>query len=117
MILEFPEIYYNSFQNYISEVYNLFDLNLPLLFAIHLVLRAIYGKVTGFGWMQLFDNIVEILIMIGSTLKLLQYIRYKEEFSYFVQMFFSVLVELIPFLLVFLIFILVFTVFQIILGA
>jgi len=62
----------------------MFDINLPILFIVHLVLRVIYGKVTGFGWMQLFDNIIEILILIGSTLKLLQYIRYKEEFSYFV---------------------------------
>ena len=67
--------------------------------------------------MQLFDNMVEISIIIASTLKFLQYIRFKEEYSYFVQMFFAVLVELGPFLLIFVIFIFVFTMFQIILGA
>ena len=53
----------------------------------------------------------------GSTLKLLQYIRYKEEYSYFVQMFFAVLIELGPFLYMFVIFIVVFTLFQVILSA
>ncbi len=82
-----------------------------------MILRLKFGKIHDFGWMQLADNIIEILIIMGSTLKLLQYIRYKEEYSYFVQMFFAVLIELGPFLYIFVIFIVVFTLFQIILGA
>jgi hypothetical protein len=82
-----------------------------------MMLRIKYGKIQDFGWMQLTDNLIEIFIIMGSTLKLLQYIRYKEEYSYFVQMFFAVLVELGPFLYMFVIFIVVFTLFQIILGA
>jgi len=66
--------------------------------------------------MRLADNLVEIFIVTGSTIKLLSYIRFKEEYSYFVQMFFEVLVKLGPFLLIFAIFIFVFTIYQIILG-
>jgi hypothetical protein len=56
----------------------------PIFFIQHLILRIIYGKVDGFGGTKVYDNVVEIVIMIGSTLKLLQYLRYKEEYSYFV---------------------------------
>jgi len=66
--------------------------------------------------MRLADNLVEIFIITGSTIKLLSYIRFKEEYSYFVQMFFEVLVKLLPFLSIFAILIIVFTIYQIILG-
>jgi len=59
---------------------------------------------------------VEILIIIGSTIKLLSYIRFKEEYSYFVQMFFAVMKKLGSFLLIFVIYIFVFTIFRIILD-
>jgi hypothetical protein len=36
-----------------------------------LILRIIYSKIDGFGWMQLFDNLIEIFIIIGSTMRLL----------------------------------------------
>jgi len=62
------------------------------------------------------DNLVEISIIIGATYKLFQYIRFKEEYSYFVQMFFAVMFELGPFLLIFVVFVSVFTIFEIILG-
>ena len=59
---------------------------------------------------------MEILIVTGCIIKLLSYIRFKEEYSYFVQIFFAVFMKLGPFLLIFVIFIFVFTIFQIILG-
>jgi hypothetical protein len=68
----------------LKEVYNAFDISQPILFAIHLILRLTFGKVVDFGWMRLADNLVEIFIIIGSTVKLLSYIRFKEEYSYFV---------------------------------
>ena len=61
--------------------------------------------------MRLTDNLVEIFIVTGATIKLLSYIRFKEEYSYFVQMFFAVLIKLGPFLLIFAIFIFVFTIY------
>ncbi len=99
-----------------KEVYNVFDISQPILFVIHLIFRISFGKVADFGWMRLADNLVEILIIIGSTVKLLSYIRFKEEYSYFVQMFFAVFDKLGPFLLMFVIYIFVFTLFKIILG-
>jgi len=32
-----------------------------------MILRIKYGKIHDFGWMQLADNIIEILIIMGST--------------------------------------------------
>ena len=110
-------MYYQSLQIYFSEVYNIFDFAQPILFIVHLILRMLYAKIDGYGWMKLFDNLIEIFIIIGSTMRLFQYIRFKEEYSYFVQMFFSVLIELGPFLLIFVILTFVFTMFQIILNA
>jgi hypothetical protein len=66
--------------------------------------------------MRLADGLVEIFIIIGSSIKLLSYIRFKEEYSYFVQMFFAVLKKLGPFMLIFIIYIFVFTLLQITLG-
>ena len=34
--------------------------------------------------MQLIDNLIEITIIISSFVKTLQYLRFKEEYSYFV---------------------------------
>jgi hypothetical protein len=108
--LEIPEIYYQKF-DYFTEIYNVFDISQPILFTIHLILRIIYGKLEDFEWMRLADNLVEIFIITGSTIKLISYIRYKEEYSFFVQMFFAVLEKLLPFLMIFAILIIVFTIF------
>ena len=81
--LEIPEIYYQNLE-YFKEIYNVFDISQPILFTIHLILRIIYGKLEDFEWMRLADNLVEIFIITGATIKLLSYIRFKEEYSYFV---------------------------------
>jgi hypothetical protein len=52
---------------YFEEGYNIFDFTLPFVFICHLAMRFIYGKLYFFDWMQLFDNIIEIMIVIGST--------------------------------------------------
>jgi hypothetical protein len=50
-------------------------------------------------------------------IKLLQYIRYKEEYAYFVQMFFAVMKDLGPFILMFTGFIIIFSLIQFILSS
>ena len=50
-------------------------------------------------------------------IKLLQYIRYKEEYAYFVQMFFAVINDLGPFILMFTGFVSVFSLIQYILSS
>ena len=64
--------------------------------------------------MRLADNVVEILIITGSTIKLLSYIRFKEEYSFFVQMFTSVIIELIPLMMAFVMFTIIFSLISII---
>lgn len=66
-ILEIPEIASQSLAMYFDEGYNIFDFTLPFVFSCHLAMRFIYGKLYSFDWMQLLDNIIEIMIIIGST--------------------------------------------------
>jgi hypothetical protein len=75
------------------------------------------GKPDGHDWGQLGDNLIEIVIIFGSMIKLLQYIRYKEEYAYFVQMFFAVMKDLGPFILMFTGFIIIFSLIQFILSS
>jgi hypothetical protein len=49
-------------------------------------------------------------------IKLLQYIRFKEEFAYFVQMFFAVMKDLGPFIIMFTGFIFIFSVIKFVLS-
>ena len=70
--------------------------------------------IDGFGLLKLGDNIVQIIIIVGSATKILQYIRFKEEYSFFVQMFTSVIIELIPLMMAFVMFTIVFSLISII---
>ena len=75
------------------------------------------GKPDGHDWGQLGDNFNEIVIIFGSMIKLLQYIRYKVEYSYFVQMFFAVMKDLVPFIFMFTGFVGIFSLIQFILSS
>ena len=82
--IEFAEIMTDKIQNYINEVYNIFDFTLPIYFFVHLVLRLKYKKINEFGNLRLIDNIIEILIIIASFFKTFQYLRIYKNFSLFV---------------------------------
>ena len=77
-----------------------------------MLIRIIVGKLDGHDWGQLIDNLIEVFIIFGSMIKLLQYIRFKVEFAYFVQMFFAVMKDLGPFIIMFSGFIFIFSLFQ-----
>jgi len=49
-----------------------------------MTIRILGNKPDLYDWHRLIDNLIEILIIIGSMIKLLQFIRYKEEYAYFV---------------------------------
>ncbi len=83
------------------DIYNKFDIAIPLFFFAHMVIRYENGKPEEYNWLRLTDNIIEIIIIIGSIIKLLQFIRFKEEYAQFVQMFFKVMINLVPFILLF----------------
>ena len=82
-----------------------------------MLIRINFGKPDGYDWGQLLDNLIEIVIIFGSMIKLLQYIRYKEEFAYFVKIFFAVMRDLGPFILMFSGFISIFSLIQYILSS
>ena len=58
---------------------------------MHLAFRIKYGKISDLGDLKVVDIFIEIAIYIASFMKILQYLRVKEEFSYFVQMISAVL--------------------------
>ena len=58
---------------------------------------------------KLVNEVLQIMILLLATTRILQYIRYKESFSFLVQMLMAVIFDLAPFLTIFLIFIIVFT--------
>jgi len=69
--LEYPEIKYSGFTKYIKDVYNVFDFLVPIFFFIHLGVRIGVGKPDLYDWRRVLDNLVEIVIIVGSMIKLL----------------------------------------------
>ena len=56
-----------------------------------------------FGSFKLIENLIELFILLGCLTKVFQYIRYKEQFTFFVQIFTTVINELTEFMTAFLI--------------
>jgi len=56
---------------YIKNVYNIFDMLVPIFFFIHLGVRIGYGKPYSYDWTRVLDNLVEIAIVVGSMIKML----------------------------------------------
>ena len=83
MFLELAEVKSNGIIHYFSDGYNIFDFSMPLFFIAHVFVRIYSGKTEDFGSFKLFDNIIQIIIILGGSSKLLQYIKYREEFSFF----------------------------------
>jgi hypothetical protein len=77
-VFEYSEIKYNGLSEYIKDSYNLMDASQPIFFFIHVSLRAYFGKIESFGNLKIFDNIVQIILILCSLAKVLQYIRFKE---------------------------------------
>lgn len=111
VILEYAEIKSNGIKDYFSDQYNIFDFSMPIFYFVHIGIRVHVNKIEDFGIYKLADNFIMIILILGSTSKILQYIRFREEFSFFVQMFFSTIRELIPFFIAFLLFMVVFSLF------
>jgi len=115
-MFEFAEIKQNGIGGYFSDGWNIYDSSQPLWFTIHFIIRLNVNKIEKLGFLKLFDNVIIILIIFTSSTKVLQYIRYKESYSFFVQMFTQVLIQLMPFFSVFIVFTLIFTFILIIMG-
>ena len=116
LMFEFAEIKQNGIGGYFSDGWNIYDSSQPLWFTIHFIIRLYVNKIEKLGFLKLFDNVIIILIIFTSSTKVLQYIRYKESYSFFVQMFTQVLIQLMPFFSVFIVFTLIFTFILIIMG-
>ena len=69
-MLELPEMA-EGIYSYTSDIYNYFDFSMPIFFIARVILRLIYGKIMIFGEIKLLDNLIEIFIIIASTLKVL----------------------------------------------
>ncbi len=56
---------------YLMDVYNIFDMLVPISFFIHLGVRIGHGKPESYDWTRVLDNLVEIAIVAGSMIKML----------------------------------------------
>ena len=54
-----------------------------------------------YGMFRIFDYFIQILILVGLSSKILQLIRFSDEYGCFVQMFIKIIGQLTPFLLMF----------------
>jgi hypothetical protein len=67
----------------ISVIDGIFFIHLSLIwFAIHFFIRLYFKKIEKLGFFKLFENVIIILIIFTSSTKILQYIRYKESYSF-----------------------------------
>lgn len=115
-IFEYADIRINGILSYVSNGFNLMDSSQFVLYSINIYIR-LYGSDLNQNMMHLlFDKILQILILLQSTTRILQYIRFNDDFSFLVQMIIRVLIDLLPFLTIFLLYILVFSFIIIILG-
>ena len=74
--LETIEIRFSGIKRYLSNGYNYFNFFQPFMFVTHLILRM-YNEI-GLGPVRVFDNLIQILVIMGGFSKMLEFIRYKE---------------------------------------
>ena len=100
-------------------MWNLIDTSQFILFFIHLLMRYFCDQeqLKVYGTLRLFDGIIQIMICILVASRILQFIRYNDEYSYLVQMLTQVFSDVIPFLTVFLLYIILFSLVTLIMGA
>jgi hypothetical protein len=109
MIFEYAEMKYNGIEDYFSDSWNYFDFTQYIIFIINVLLSRYLLNQQSYGIYKLINEVLQIMILLLATTRILQYIRYKESFSFLVQMLMAVIFDLAPFLTIFLIFIIVFT--------
>jgi len=68
-------------------------------------------------YIKLLDNFLQILLVFQATLKIMEYIRYNENYSSLVQMIIEVSTELLPFISIFIMYVFLFTMISIIMEA
>lgn len=71
--LETIEIRFCGMKRYFSNGYNYFNFFQPLMFVTHLILRR-YNEI-GLGPVRVFDNLIQILVIMGGFSKMLEFIR------------------------------------------
>ena len=116
IVFELADIKFNGFLDYISDGWNIFDSSQFVAFLMHVYIRLNNPKIVH-GMLKLFDNLIQILIILQSSVKILQFLRYHDDFCFLVSMITHVLLELIPFFTIFVMYILVFTIINIVMEA
>ena len=74
--LETIEIRFSGIKRYLSNGYNYFNFFQPFMFVTHLILRR-YNEIV-LGPVRVFDNLIQILVIMGGFSKMLEFIRIEE---------------------------------------
>lgn len=71
LVLELADIKYNGYRSYFSNGWNLFDASQFIVFSIHLFVRVNCNKISHHGFNKLGDCMLQILIIMQSSVKIL----------------------------------------------
>ena len=71
LVLELADMRYNGFKNYFSDGWNLFDTSQFVVYSIHLAVRISCNKLSFHGFQKLGDCMLQILIIIQSSVRIL----------------------------------------------
>ena len=71
VFFELADIKYNGLNEYFSDFFKVFDVSQPFIFMSHIFIRVYFKHIDKYGLIRLTDKVVQILIVLGSSLKML----------------------------------------------
>lgn len=114
--LEFAELDYEGWEEYFfgQEWWNFMDSTQLVFFCIHMAFQIHEFRDQMDTKFDMVNNCVEIVLLVEATFKILQYLRFKDNFRQLIRMFLAVFLDLWPFMTLFLSLICFFAMIQVI---
>ena len=118
MSLEYAELSYNGVSEYFGDPWNFVDSTQFIIYLTHISIETTKDAGSeAHDSHLLWGNIVAITCLLMCTVKLMQFLRYKEEFGFLIQMILTVFVDLFPFLTIFMVLVFFFSLVMVITDA
>jgi len=117
--LEYAELSYNGVGEYFSDPWNFVDSTQFIIYLTHISIETTkdvdqYGAHDSHA---LWGNLVTITCLFMCTIKLMQFLRYNENFGFLIQMILTVFIDLFPFLTIFVVLVFFFSLVMVITDA
>lgn len=102
--LEYAELSYNGVQEYFSDPFNYVDSSQLIIYVAQVWIQVARGnEMYEHDSFRLWGNFLTITCLFMCTIKLMQFLRYNENFGFLIQMILTVFVDLFPFLTIFIV--------------